>query len=168
MSRAALCVDTERLLLRPFTLDDIAPIFAMSREDGMKRWIPDQVYADEQQTCEVLEYLIAQYDNDDAPAAAPLVLGVEERASGALVGHVGLSPYKGVVEIGYAIGDDYQGRGLATEAVGAATRWAVGELGLAEVWGIVDVDNLSSVRVLRKAGYALDRTEDDREFYCFR
>lgn len=74
-------------------------------------------------------------------------------ASGALVGHVGLSPARGSVEIGHAIEERLHGNGLATEAVAAASAWALTELALPEVLGIVEADNLSSRRVLEKAGF---------------
>ncbi|WP_353958623.1 GNAT family N-acetyltransferase [Sporolactobacillus laevolacticus] len=41
-----------------------------------------------------------------------------------LIGHVGLSKISDGVEIGYAIGMDYQGNGYATESVGAFSIWA--------------------------------------------
>jgi RimJ/RimL family protein N-acetyltransferase len=56
-------------------------------------------------------------------------------------------------ELGYWLGRSAWGRGLATEAVGAALRWS------AEVWGkpcilaSVFVDNPASTRVLVKCGF---------------
>jgi len=38
---------TATLTLRRFVPGDAAKVFAMSREDGIRTWIPDQVYADE-------------------------------------------------------------------------------------------------------------------------
>ena len=51
-------IETKKLLLRPFTLNDTGKVFQMSLEDGMKKWIPDQVYDDENEAHEVLEFLI--------------------------------------------------------------------------------------------------------------
>ena len=128
-------LETERLVLRPFTLDDLGPVFAMSREAGMRRWLPDQVYADLFAARAVLDRLIAGYGDRYAPVSGPLVLGVEARGSGVLVGHVGLGPYRDLVEIGYAIGEAHQGQGLATEAVAALTAWGHRVRGLPEILG---------------------------------
>jgi RimJ/RimL family protein N-acetyltransferase len=46
-----------------------------------------------------------------------------------------------------------QGQGLATEAVRAMTTWGLHRLSLPEVLGIVAADNVSSCRVLEKAGF---------------
>ena len=81
------------------------------------------------------------------------VLGLEHAETGLLIGHVGLSPARRSVEIGYAVEQRYQGTGLATEAVTALSGWGLVELGLPEVLGIVAVDNAPSRRVLEKAGW---------------
>ncbi len=89
----------------------------------------------------------------------PYVLGIEHKDTGVLIGHVGLSPARGSVEIGYAIEAQLQRQGLATEAVSAVSRWAISELPLPEVLGIVAADNVYSCRVLEKAGFVRDGEE---------
>ncbi len=116
----------------------------------MRTWLPDQVYADEAQAESVLRYLIDKYEAGP-PTEAPLVLGVCLPDSGELVGHVGLSPLNGLVEIGYAIADAHQGKGLATAAVRAMLAWA----NLATVEGIAASENAGSCRVLEAAGFSL-------------
>ena len=130
-------------------------VYAMSLEDGMRRWIPDQVYEDAAEAERVLRHLIAQYDSPDAPVGAPLVLGVCLRESGELIGHVGLSPARDGVEIGYAIEEAHQGNGFATEVVRAAADWGIRTFGLPFIDGIVASDNLASCKVLERAGFAL-------------
>jgi len=150
-----LPITTASLTLRAFTMADAAKVFAMSRERGMRAWIPDQVYADEEEASGVLRYLVSQYDRPDVPAKAPLALGVCLRSSGELIGHVGLSPYDDVVEIGYAIEQAHQGKGLATEAARALSDWGLRTFGLPAVDGVVASDNVASCKVLEKAGFAL-------------
>jgi len=144
---------TARLRLRPFTAADVPAVFAMSREAGLRRWLPDQVYRDEAEAADVLAALAAHTAQPPAPHLRPFVLGVEHAATAALIGHVGLSPARGSVEIGYAIGDAWQGQGFAREAVDAMAAWALDPLGLPEVLGIVAADNLASIAVLAKGGF---------------
>jgi RimJ/RimL family protein N-acetyltransferase len=140
-------IATSRLLLRPLTLADTPKIFAMSQEVGTRRWIPDQVYRDETHAAEVVATLAAFGAQPFDPCARPFVLGIE--TGGELVGHIGLSPYRGSVEVGYAVEDAMQGRGLAAEAVRAMVEWAQ----LPEVLGIVAPNNVASVCVLERAGF---------------
>ena len=145
-------ISTPRLLLRTFTLADVPKLFVMSIEEGMRR-IPDQVYRDEQHAEQVARALIAYTDLSPEPRTRPYVLGIEHAETRLLIGHVGLSAWRGSVEIGYAIEQQYQGAGLATEAVAAMSDWGLSELALPEVLGIVTVDNAPSCRVLEKAGF---------------
>ena len=146
-------ISTSRLILRPFSLADVPKVFVMGDEAGMRRWIPDQVYRDEQHAEQVVRALIAHTENAPDPSAKPYVLGVEHTETRSLIGHVGLSPARGSVEIGYAIEERSQGQGFATEAVSAMARWGVVAFTLPELLGIVDADNMQSRRVLEKAGF---------------
>ena len=149
-------ITTARLVLRHFTLADVPALYAMSREPLLGRWIPDQVYRDEAHAEEVARLLMSLATHRD-PRTKPYVLGIEH--GGALIGHVGLSAARGSVEIGYAIAQAQHGKGFATEAVAAMSSWALAELGLPEVLGIVEAENVPSCRVLEKAGFV--RGADD-------
>jgi RimJ/RimL family protein N-acetyltransferase len=85
-------------------------------------------------------------------------LTVVERDGGRLVGDVGLSPAEGepgVVKIGYTIEPGSQGRGYATEAVGALIDYAFDVLRADVVRAYASAENLPSIRVAEKAGMRL-------------
>lgn len=90
-------------------------------------------------------------------------LSVEERESGRLVGDVGLSPADGepgVIKVGYTIAPAFQGRGFATEAVGALVTYAFDTLGADVARVYASVENVPSIRVAEKVGmYAVERIE---------
>ena len=152
-------ISTSRLLMRRFSLADVPKLFAMSREAALGRWIPDQVYRDLDHAEQVARALIAHSEGPPDPRTRPYVLGVEDRTTGALIGHVGLSAARDSVEIGYAIEEQLQGKGLATEAVRAVADWALASLSLPEVLGVVAAENAASCRVLAKAGFVLATEE---------
>ncbi|MDQ3833907.1 MAG: GNAT family N-acetyltransferase [Actinomycetota bacterium] len=56
-------------------------------------------------------------------------------------------------EIGYWLGEDVWGRGIATAAVGALTRHGIEVLSLYRIFATPFADNPASIRVLEKAGY---------------
>lgn len=157
-------METDNVILRYLTPADEEKIFEMSREAGMQQWIPDQVYEDEKESAEVIEFLRAQYKDPPAPQEAPFVLGVELKSSEELIGHVGLSPAGSGIEIGYAIEEKHQGKGYATEAVRALSDWAVKGLEIPKVLGIVDRDNGGSCKVLERSGFELVE-EDEKEAF---
>lgn len=72
--------------------------------------------------------------------------------------HIGDLSFKGLnrdgsVEIGYGIGVDFQGKGYAKEAVGAAVDWALKQDGVLRVEAETEPDNIASQCVLAKCGF---------------
>jgi ribosomal-protein-alanine N-acetyltransferase len=72
------------------------------------------------------------------------------------------------VEIGYWLGREHWGRGVASEAVRAMTDWAFATWDVNRVWAAVFAWNPASARVLEKAGFELEgrlrkaATKDDQ------
>jgi len=152
-------IETPSLTLRLLVPGDAPKVFGMSQEDGMRTWLPSQVYRDEPHAASVLEFLISQYVSPADPRVGPYVLGVQLRSTGELVGHVGLSPFEKTVEIGFAIEHAHQRRGFATEAVRAACNWATTAFPIQTVLGITAIGNLASQGVLGRAGFERQKQE---------
>jgi ribosomal-protein-alanine N-acetyltransferase len=146
-------LETSSLVLRPFTPRDARKVFELSQEDGMKKWVPSQVYGDEAHAASVLAFLAAQYRPDIELKTSPYVLGIELKTTGELVGHVGLSPLHGEVEIGFAVEQSQQRKGIATEAVHALCEWAAVKSPKTRILGITARENPASQRVLVRAGF---------------
>ena len=76
---------------------------------------------------------------------------------GFAVGAVGLRPGEDVnrlsAEIGYWLGEEFWGRGIATEVLAAVTEYAFQTLGMARVYAEVFEWNAASMRVLEKCGF---------------
>jgi RimJ/RimL family protein N-acetyltransferase len=79
---------------------------------------------------------------------------------GQAVGSIGFAPHTDVervsAEIGYWVGRAFWGRGIATEALVAVTKYAVSQFALTRVYAVPFDWNLASCRVLEKAGYVLE------------
>jgi len=146
-------IETKVLVLRPFELGDTAAVHRLSNERSSRQWLPSQVYADEAEAREGLGFLIDQYTAPADPRRGAYVLAVDHRDDGTLIGHVGLSPFEGDVEIGFAVAEAYQHQGLAVEAVVAACGWAFGRFGLPRILAITARSNGGSRKVLARAGF---------------
>ena len=76
------------------------------------------------------------------------------------IGGIGLIPGSDIhhrsAEIGYWLGESYWGRGIATEALKAVSRWAFENYDLCRLWAGVFEHNAASARVLVKAGYQFE------------
>ncbi len=95
-------------------------------------------------------------DLEDARAAGT-TYAFTIRAEGALVGRVTLSQvFRKTFQscyLGYWVGEEHNGRGYATAAVGRAIGYAFDELGLHRVQANVMTRNPRSARVLERNGF---------------
>ena len=145
-------VETERLLLRPFTTADLSALYAYQSRDDVTRYLLWDVRT-EDQVREALETKIratAIVSEGDF-----LALAVELKETGAVIGDFTLELFSrehGGGELGYIIHPDHHGRGYATEGGRAMLSIAFDELGLHRVIGRLEPRNAASARVLEKLG----------------
>ena len=139
-------IATERLVLRPWTLEDAPALqrIAAAKEiaDGMVSLphpYPDGGAA---------EWIAS------IPEGGRLRFAVVRRADGVLVGSIGLTVEEEHwrAEVGYFVGVEHWGRGYATEALRGILELGFRELGLNRIFAHHFVRNPASGRVLEKAG----------------
>jgi len=144
----------EEIFLRRFVMGDTEKIFQMSQENSLARFLPDQVYQNQEEAAKVLEFLISTYSERVNQEDKPFVLGVILKNSNELIGHIGVSTVEAGIEIGYAIEVKHQGLGYAKIAVSKMLQILGVATDIKEVYGIVDPQNIPSIKVLEKCGFA--------------
>ncbi len=70
-------------------------------------------------------------------------------------------------EVGFIVGPDAAGRGLASDAVRTALRFGIDRMALHRVEADVDPDNAASIRLLTRLGFVLEGRLRDRWFTFF-
>jgi RimJ/RimL family protein N-acetyltransferase len=147
---AAPRVATERLTLRPYRPDDWER-FAAFYESDAARYVGGPLPRER------------TWNGFLGDVGAWELFGfgywaVEETASGAYVGTVGLShpPHFPEREIGWVVYPEFQRRGFATEAALAARRFAYGRVGWTDAVSYIDRDNAASIALARRLGCAED------------
>ena len=150
-------LETERLLLRPFTLEDAEGLYAYASHPEVgppAGWHPHRSVEESRQ---VIETIFLPADT----------LAVVDRASGRLIGSAGfVGKHRKELglpseEVGYALARDRWGEGLIPEAVEAILRCSFEELGYQAIWAAYYDGNRKSKRVMQKCGmtYRLSRVE---------
>ena len=140
---------TPRLSIRPLAADDGPDVYAVFAAPQVMRFWNSAPPAD---LAEAGEWAASLADMHDRLGYAQW--RVAERSTDRLAGIAGLQPLDGgpEVEVTYALAPAAWGRGFATEAAGAALRFAFEEAGLPRVTGIAKPGNSASLEVLRKLG----------------
>lgn len=156
-------IKTPRLILKPIDIKDFKKVYSMSLEEGIQKFMPDQVYANEQEAKEVLDFLNSKISTNIDPSLGPIVLGIYTTQDLSLIGHIGLSPINNQVEIGYAIENIKQGQGFASEAIQYFTQWAFCKYSIKTILAIVDSNNQSSNKVLKKNNFFFDHMNESQK-----
>ncbi|MFF0723826.1 GNAT family N-acetyltransferase [Streptomyces sp. NPDC004134] len=93
---------------------------------------------------------------------------VSAQPDGPAFGDIGFHrpPADGVAEIGFSLAESARGQGYATEAVAELTRWAFTQSGVRRVVAKTTEDNAGAQGVLGRAGFLLERTEENVLHYA--
>ncbi len=149
-------IDTARLVLRRFTLDDLDAFYQLGSRPEIIRYAQAAPLASREQA---LEFMRAAPFQDYATHGYGRFACVW-RATGEVVGFSGIKyvPEIGENELGYRFLPEFWGRGLATEAGQASIEFARSRLGLGRLVAMVHPDNVASARVVTKLGFSVEKT----------
>ena len=152
-----MILETKRLILREFTLDDSTDYFRLISNPEVMRYSgkpPEQSIEEARQT--LLKGPLEHYRVHGFGRWACI-----DKQNSALVGFNGCkyNDFLDVTEIGYAFLPDYWGLGLATESSLAVMRYCNEALDLKDIVGIVMPEHVASIAVLKKIGLQYDRME---------
>ncbi len=152
-------LETERLQLRRFTVDDVENLVELDADPEVMRFIN----GGRPTTREEIEneWLPAFLDHYDRYAGFGFWAAVE-KATGRFVGWFHFRPAQGAppgeVELGYRLRRSAWGKGYATEGSRALIQNGFAELGVQRVVASTMVVNVASRRVMENAGLKLVRT----------
>ncbi len=155
-------LETERLLLRPMTIQDA--------ESAFKNWTSDPEIAKfmrwelHKNVAETREWL----ESEEAFLESDTVYnwGLVLKESGELIGSGGLVfiELKGMYELGYNIMKKYWNQGLATEASWKMIEYGKKELGQKQFYCCHAKDNPASGKVMTKVGF---KYQNDGVYYSW-
>lgn len=152
-------LETERLVLRPWRNDDVAPFVAINADPAVTEFLPGPLSADEARALFARQNaLYEQYGT--------CYLAAQLKATDELVGFVGLKyndaalPFAPCHDIGWRLGSQWWGGGLATEGAHAVMRHGFDRLALDEIVSFTVPANLRSRRVMERLGMVHDAAGD--------
>src|SRR5262245_15913133 len=146
-------LQTERLLLRPVTADDAQAVFDYASNPNVTRFTLFETH----QTIDDSRWFINDYARSRYSCKEPDPFAIAFRdAPNRMIGALGVhwaSQPNGTMELGYAIGEPYWGRGVVVEAAVEVMRFVFTEYAVERLQARVFVGNDSSERVLQKLGF---------------
>lgn len=140
MKKKVLCVKTKRMMIQPMSDEEIEKKIEASDSDEL--------------CCAYSEMLSGcKRDPENRIWYAPWKMTLKKDDT-----YIGNLSFKGpakdnIVEIGYGILPDQEGKGYTTEAVQAMTQWAFGNADVVFIEAETEPENRASQRILEKCGF---------------
>ncbi|MFL6286751.1 MAG: GNAT family N-acetyltransferase [Pyrinomonadaceae bacterium] len=156
-------VETARLRLRPFTLEDLDGLWRIARDPEVMRHIGDGLPFTRDETLANLSKIVEVFEQRGYGRWA-----LEKKDGGGLIGYCGLgnSVEEVGVEVVYLLAREEWGKGIATEAGSAALRYGFETLGCDSIAALTRPDNWRSRRVMERLGMSFERDACYHGYTC--
>ncbi|MBQ8150840.1 MAG: GNAT family N-acetyltransferase [Clostridia bacterium] len=141
-------IETERLILRPLTIDDASDVFEWTGDPIVNRYMPYPVHPD----IDATKAWISSIKPENGEFAFVL------KESGKVIGSGSIrQDGDGRYTIGYNFNRRYWGHGYATEAASALVKYGYDQLGARDFSACHATANTGSGNVLRKCGFQFEK-----------
>ena len=148
--QGTVCLETPRLLLRPFDPKDAEEMFrSWANDPRVTKYLLWRAHESVGETRSVLEYWQRRYQKKDF-----YEWGIVWKETGELIGSVGASKTADFTcwEAGYCIGYRWWGKGICAEALAELLRFMFRDVGCRKITAMHAIENPASGRVMEKCG----------------
>lgn len=156
MSKVFPVLETERLILRALSTDDIADIVTLRSNKKVMETTAIKPYAEDD--TQRAERFVRQADNKFQRGTFTC-WGIAHNASNKVFGIImneSINKYNSIIEIGYFSAPEFWGQGFMTEALAVVTQYNFDVLGINRQQAWVFADNAASGRVLEKNSFLFE------------
>ena len=144
-------LETERLVMRELSEADAPTLFEYYSDPEFTQYIIFDSHKSIADTREMIAFMKNLYQQKDS-----IRWGIQLKATGQLIGNAGLHYWKRDIrcaDVGYHIGQPYQGRGFATEVLAAMVDFGFDRMNLNRIQGYINPGNDASGHVMEKLGF---------------
>ena len=152
-----LTLETDRLILRPFELDDAESMFNnWASDEEVTKYLTWNTHKSIEETKSVLAFWVNQYEKEER-----INFAIVYKENNELIGGIDVVGYlEGVPVIGYNLSRKYWNKGIMTEACKKVIELLF-SLNHEKIIIEAMVENIGSNRVIQKCGGVYDSTYDD-------
>ncbi len=155
-------LETERLILRRLLPEDLDELYALYRDEEIRRYFPDGTRTYEE-TKEELEWFLNGHPRHPELGLWATIY----KPTGQFIGRCGLLPWtiddRLEVEVAYLLAKDYWRKGLGSEAARAIVSYSFGQLNLPRIICMMYAENSASVKVAQGLGMNREREMEDEK-----
>ena len=156
-------IDTERLLLREFFLDDAPTMFNnYANDDEVTKYLTWPTHQSVAESESIIAEWLPEYEKEDCYNWA-----IELKETGEIIGGISafdIDEKTEKLQIGYCIGRKWWNKGITTEALKAVMDFLFDEVGAKRLEARHDPRNIYSGKVMRKCGMKYEGTLRRRDY----
>jgi len=156
-------LETERLLLRRVSKDDLNEILELRGNPETMKFIPRPLVKTEEDALNHFNMIDEKNEKNEGINWAITVKGNPKLIG--IIGHYRIQPENHRCEIGYMILPQYNGQGIVTEAIKVVLEYGFEDLNMHSIEAVIDPDNFASERVLQKNGFVKEAHILENEYY---
>lgn len=163
-------IETDRLILREITLDDVAELFKLHSDPEVQKYTGEPVVESMEEMHRSTASRIINYEKYGYGRWATILKSGQQ-----FIGWAGLAylPEFDEIDLGYRFMPEYWGMGLATEASRAILDYGFDTLKLKRIVAIALKEHKASIRVMEKVGMEFEKfapyepgSEDAIWYWC--
>ncbi len=158
--------ETERLIVRQYTEEDKDNMFLLGGNESVMQYI--RPVSTKKESDQFLLDNIALYEKNPHGGRWAVI----EKTKGIFTGSFAIIPIPSQpekIQLGYSLLPENWGKGYATELTKAGLDYFINNYTLSEIYGLTEVPNIASQKVLLKAGFqpAGSMMEGEKELLIF-
>lgn len=150
-------LETKRLILRPFTIDDVPAMYKnWASDDAVTKFLTWPTHTSTNTTKTLLTDWVNNYTKPDYYQWAIVLKDINEAIGSISIVHI--NEDIDMVEIGYCIGQNWWHQGITSEALAAVIPFCFEKLGANRIQARHDANNPNSGKVMAKCGMTYEGT----------
>ncbi len=155
-------LETDRLVLRPFRIEDADDVFEYARNPHVAQYLSWDAHQTKEDSLRFIDWAMEQVQQD-ALGQWAIILKQNHRVIGS-IGFMQFDPPNSCGTLGYALAEPYWNQGLTTEALIGLLQFIFDEMELNRVEAVHFIENEASGRVMEKAGMRCEGVQRSRLF----
>lgn len=156
-------LETENLLLRQFSLNDVSAFFEMRSNEKLMHFIPRPLATQHKDVEDLINLMNNEIANNNSISWA-----ITLKNTGELLGSIGfvrMQKENHRAEIGYMLNTKHQGKGLMHQAITACINYGFNTMKLHTIEAVIDPANTASEKVLQKSNFIKEAHFKQNFFY---
>ena len=157
-------IETNRLIIRKFTLDDANDFIDFRKQKELYTYMNDHSHKTDEEHIKDLSRIIANYDAEISPS---YVWAIELKENHKVIARVSIEktyPKHNCIEIGGSLHPDYQGKGYAREFCLAFINYLFNYKSLHRIHIHIWAGNTASRKLFKRVGFVFEGTNKEARF----